>query len=165
MNRVHKMALVVMLVVALLLSACVAPAAQPGAGSSGAAASDQKVKIRWWHIWGGSESSIADNWQKLADEYMAAHPNVEIEITVITGDPYKDKLASNMQAGDPPDLFQTWGGGVLWQYADAGLVQDLSDALAQDGWGDTFLLGQGDQLHFGTISFLVRFSSGARPSF
>lgn len=35
-----------------------------------------KVKIRWWHIWGGSESNIADNWQKLADEYVAAHPRM-----------------------------------------------------------------------------------------
>jgi len=50
-------------------------------------------------------------------------------------------LATNMQAGDPPDLFQTWGGGVLWQYADAGLVQDLTDALAEDGWGETFVPG------------------------
>jgi raffinose/stachyose/melibiose transport system substrate-binding protein len=46
-----------------------------------------------------------------------------------------------MQAGDPPDLFQTWGGGVLWQFADAGLVQDLTDALAEDSWGDNFLPG------------------------
>jgi raffinose/stachyose/melibiose transport system substrate-binding protein len=46
-----------------------------------------------------------------------------------------------MQAGDPPDLFQTWGGGVLWQFADAGLVQDLTDALAEDAWGDSFLPG------------------------
>lgn len=140
MNRVHKLALVVMLVVALLLSACVAPAAQPGAASGGAAASDQKVKIRWWHIW-PEDTQAGANWKKLAEEYMKSHPNIDIEITIIANDPYKEKLATNMQAGDPPDLFQTWGGGVLWQFADAGLVQDLSDALAQDSWGDSFLPG------------------------
>lgn len=142
MNKVRNAVLVVSLLLGLVLSACAAPAS-PGAAAGDAAAPAEtgKVKIRWWHIWGGSESNIADNWQKLADEYVAAHPDVEIEITVITGDPYKDKLASNMQAGDPPDLFQTWGGGVLWQYADAGLVQDLTDALAEDGWGESFLPG------------------------
>jgi len=133
-----------MIVLTLLLSACVAPATpQTGAdantsSASAAGAGDKTVTIRWWHIWGGAETSIADNWQKLADEYMAAHPNVKIDITVLTTG-FPDTLATNMQAGDPPDLFQTWGGGVLWQYADAGLVQDLSDALAQDSWGDNFL--------------------------
>lgn len=144
MKHSRHVVLVLVVVLGLLLAACAPGAVGPATGSSGATgttAEGGKVKIRWWHIWGGSESNIADNWQKLADEYVAAHPNVEIEITVITGDPYKDKLASNMQAGDPPDLFQTWGGGVLWQYADAGLVQDLSDALAEDGWGDSFLPG------------------------
>jgi raffinose/stachyose/melibiose transport system substrate-binding protein len=146
MNKTRTVVIILTLVIGLLLSACVAPSAAPAAQSSGdasnAPATDgDKVTIQWWHIWGGAEVSIADNWQKLADEYMAAHPNVEIEITVITGDPYNQKLASNMQAGDPPDLFQTWGGGELWQYAEAGLVQDLTDALAQDGWGDTFAPG------------------------
>jgi raffinose/stachyose/melibiose transport system substrate-binding protein len=133
--------LALVMVLSLLLSACVAPvptSSEAGGETGSAASGDDTVTIRWWHIWGGAETSIADNWQKLADEYMAEHPNVKIEITVIT-DAFNDVLATNMQAGDPPDLFQTWGGGVLWQYADAGLVQDLTDALAEDGWGDTFL--------------------------
>jgi len=133
---------------ALVLAACVAPAA-PAAGttaSSGTTSNaasttgDKPVTIRWWHIWADPDPARA-NWQNLADEYMKDHPNVKIEITIIPNDPYKEKLATNMQAGDPPDLFQTWGGGVLWQYADAGLVQDLTDALKEDSWGDTFLPG------------------------
>lgn len=153
MNKLHNFMVVVTLLLGLILSACVVanpapapqtaeePAAQSDeAGAEVAAAGDEKVKIRWWHIW-EAEGAEGANWQKLADEYMAAHPEVEIEITIITGDPYKDKLATNMQAGDPPDLFQTWGGGVLWQYADAGLVKDLTEELARDGWGDSFLPG------------------------
>lgn len=141
MRKIRNYAFVLTLVLGMILAACVAPGAAPAAQSGGAAASgDQKVKIRWWHIWSGAENNIAENWQKLADEYTKAHPNVQIEITIY-GDPYKDKLASNMQAGDPPDLFQTWGGGVLWQYADAGLVQDLTDVLKQDSWGDSFVPG------------------------
>lgn len=142
MRNVRSVVLCLTVVLALILSACAPmPQAATGGDTGSAAAEGEQVTIRWWHIWGGAEVSIADNWQKLADEYMAEHPNVNIEITVITGDPYKDTLATNMQAGDPPDLFQTWGGGVLWQYADAGLVQDLTDALAEDGWGDSFLPG------------------------
>lgn len=133
-----------LIIVAMLITACPAPASPGGAGdaaSASGAASPDKVKIRWWHIWPEDTSEAGAYWRKAADEYMVAHPNVEIEITIIANDPYKEKLATNMQAGDPPDLFQTWGGGVLWQFADAGLVQDLSDALGEDGWGDSFLPG------------------------
>ena len=31
-------------------------------------------------------------------------------------------------AGSPPDLFQSWGGGVLKQQVDAGLVKDITAA-------------------------------------
>jgi len=138
MQKLYRL-IACMVVLALVLTACVAPGAAPAASGGAAAQSNsgQKVKIRWWHIW-AAESAEGANWQKLADEYMKAHPNIQVEITIY-GDPYKDKIASNMQAGDPPDLFQTWGGGVLWQYADAGLVQDLTDVLKQDSWGDSFL--------------------------
>src|SRR4051794_952123 len=114
MKKVRSIVLCLMIVLTLLLSACVAPATpQTGAdantsSASAAGAGDKTVTIRWWHIWGGAETSIADNWQKLADEYMAAHPNVKIDITVLTTG-FPDTLATNMQAGDPPDLFQTWG--------------------------------------------------------
>lgn len=140
MQKLRKIGLVVAILTSLLLSACAVPGNAPSEQGSVAANSGEKVKIRWWHIW-AADGPEGTNWQVLADEYMAEHPNVEVEITIITGDPYKDKLATNMQAGDPPDLFQTWGGGVLWQYADAGLVQDLTDVLAQDEWGDSFLPG------------------------
>ena len=32
-----------------------------------------------------------------------------------------------MQAGKPPDLFQSWGGGTLKEQADAGLVKDITE--------------------------------------
>lgn len=142
MQKLYRLA-ALLAVVALVLTACVAPGAAPAATGGGAAQSGaaKQVTIRWWHIWPADTSPEGANWQKLADAYMKDHPNVKVEITIIPNDPYKEKLATNMQAGDPPDLFQTWGGGVLWQYADAGLVQDLTDVLKQDSWGDSFVAG------------------------
>jgi raffinose/stachyose/melibiose transport system substrate-binding protein len=72
---------------------------------------------------------------------MAAHPNVKIEITVLENEAFKQKLATAMQSGSPPDIFQSWGGGVLDQYAAAGLVQDLTPAMQTDGWGDSIAPG------------------------
>ncbi|KAB8141758.1 extracellular solute-binding protein [Chloroflexia bacterium SDU3-3] len=122
-----------------------APADQPGSAATSAPAAataapstdnGQKVKVVWWHI------STADvdkkNWDDMAALYMKDHPNVQIEITVLENEAFKTKLATAMQSGNPPDIFQTWGGGTLQQYAEAGLVQDLTEALKQDGWGDSF---------------------------
>ena len=35
-----------------------------------------------------------------------------------------------MQSGNPPDLFQSWGGGTLAQQVEAGLVRPIDDEIA-----------------------------------
>jgi raffinose/stachyose/melibiose transport system substrate-binding protein len=100
-------------------------------------AAQEKTKISWWHISTMDPGKTA--FQGLADAYMQQHPEVEVEITVIENEAFKQKIATAMQSGEPPDIFQSWGGGVLYEYASAGLVKDISADLAQDGWGDSFL--------------------------
>lgn len=113
-----------------------AAAAALGTAARPAAAQDPTV-ITWWHI------TTQEDQQALmtaaADAFMAENPDVQIEITVLENEAFKSKLATAMQSGEPPDVFQSWGGGVLYQYAEAGLVRDITDALAQDGWGDSFI--------------------------
>lgn len=108
------------------------PTTTPGPITLGSGA----VKINWWHI--STAPDARNNWQALATTYVKSHPNVSIEITVLENQAFKDKLVTVMQSGNPPDLFQSWGGGVLTQYAQAGLIQDLTGALQQNGWGDSF---------------------------
>lgn len=103
-------------------------------GNSSAGSS--KVTITWWHI--NTTDPLKTGWQNLATQYMASHPNVTIKISVIENDPFKTKLNTAMQAGTPPDIFQSWGGGVLQQYAKAGLMKDITPDLQSGGWGDSF---------------------------
>ncbi len=117
--------------------AAAAAAATLGSQVSGLA--QDKQKITWWHITTVEEHKAA--FQELADAYVAENPDIEIEITVLENEAFKQKLATAMQSGEPPDVFQSWGGGVLYQYADAGLVRDISPELSADGWGDSFLPG------------------------
>jgi raffinose/stachyose/melibiose transport system substrate-binding protein len=93
------------------------------------------VVITWWHI--NTNAPESEYWQKVADDYMATNPGVTIEITILENQAFKDRLVTVMQAGDPPDLFQSWGGGVLWQFAEAGLVRDISPELTGE-WEDSF---------------------------
>lgn len=91
------------------------------------------VTIDWWHIQ-NNDPGLTD-WQNMADAYMAEHENVTINITVMENEAFKAAIQTNMQAGDVPDLFQSWGGGGLREQVDAGLVQDITDAVA-DWIGD-----------------------------
>jgi raffinose/stachyose/melibiose transport system substrate-binding protein len=95
------------------------------AATTTAAASGEPVTITWWHI--QNTDPMMTVWQDMANAYMAEHPNVSIEITVMENEAFKAALQTNLQAGDVPDLFQSWGGGGLREQVDAGLVQDITD--------------------------------------
>lgn len=102
--------------------------------SAGMVAAQDQVTIDWWHI--STETSQAAYWQSLADAYMAEHPNVNIEITILENAAFKQRLVTVMQANDPPDLFESWGGAVLWTYADNGLVRNIAPELEGE-WQDS----------------------------
>ena len=108
--------------------------AAPSAAPSSAAPASQAaaVTIKWWHITTGEPGK--SDFQAIADAYTAAHPNVKIEITVLENEAFKTKL-STVDATSVPDLFQSWGGGTLAAQADAGLLQDITTAVAP--WKDT----------------------------
>ena len=84
----------------------------------------EPVTIDWWHIQNSDPGLTL--WQEVADEFMAEHPNVTIDITVYENEAFKTAIAPRLQAGDPPDLFQSWGGGGLIEQVEAGLVKDVT---------------------------------------
>jgi raffinose/stachyose/melibiose transport system substrate-binding protein len=103
-------------------------AATEPAESDTAEPTGDAVTIDWWHIQNTEPSQ--SNWQAVADQLEAEHPGVQIEVTVMENEAFKAAIQTNMQAGDVPDLFQSWGGGGLLQQVDAGLVQDISGEVA-----------------------------------
>ncbi|HEU5472276.1 MAG TPA: extracellular solute-binding protein [Actinophytocola sp.] len=84
--------------------------------------------IEWWHI--QNTPPMLPVWQELADQYTAQHSNVKINITPIENEAFKARLTTVTQSGDAPDIFQTWGGGVLKQQVEAGLAKELTGDLA-----------------------------------
>ncbi len=157
MSRKIYMILSLLMIVAFALSACgspatsapaeepaatQAPAEEPAATEAPATeAPAEKVTVKWWHISTAQEHK--DLWQSMANEYMASHPNVNVEITVLENEAFKTKLTTVMQSGEPPDIFQSWGGGVMNEYANAGLLKDITADLDADGgaWRNTFAPG------------------------
>ena len=101
----------------------------------------EPVTVEWWHITTVDPGKTL--WQDMANEYMAAHPNVTINITVLENEAFKTKLTTVMQGGTPPDIFQSWGGGTMNDQANAGLLQDITSYLDADGgaWRNSFAPG------------------------
>jgi raffinose/stachyose/melibiose transport system substrate-binding protein len=130
-NKIVKIFSFIMIAV-LLMAAAPAPAV------AAAPAKADKVVINWWHITTSDPGKT--DWQKMADAYMKAHPNVDIKITVLENEAFKTKLTTVMQSGEVPDIFQSWGGGGLAEQIDAGLLKDVTaDLDANNGeWRNSF---------------------------
>lgn len=93
-------------------------------GSSGSGDPNAAQTIEWWHI--ANTPPLLPVWQQLADAYTAQHSNVKINITPIENEAFKAKMTTETQSGHAPNLFHTWGGGVLKQQVDAGLVKEIT---------------------------------------
>lgn len=106
--------------------------------SFGVVAAQDPVVIDWWHISTRAEGQAY--WQGLADKYTEMHPNVTFNITVLENAAFKERLTTVMQAGDAPDIFQSWGGAVLWTYAKNGLTRNIAPELTANNneWKDSF---------------------------
>jgi len=158
MSRKIYVILSILLIAAFALTACGAPAteappapaeptqpAEPAATEAPAEPAmteemAEPVTVTWWHI--TTKDPGLSDWKKMADDYMAAHPNVTIEITVLENEAFKTKLTTVMQSGDPPDIFQSWGGGTFNQQVEAGLLKDITaDLDADSAWRDSFAPG------------------------
>lgn len=132
----------------LLFSGCSA-GAEEGSG-------DGDTTIEWWHI--QTQDPTRGVWQELADEFEADHPGVTIDINVQNDPEFKTGLDARAQAGDMPDLFQTWGGGVLANQVNAGLVQDLTDSTSD--WIDTLAPGAVAGLQIAGKQYGIPYDSG-----
>ena len=140
----HRRLVGVLGVIAVLVGACAgggassAPSTAPSVGPASQAPSTApstaaNVEINWWHIQNNDPGKSL--WQALADEYMAAHPNVKVNLTVLENDAFKTKLTTEEAGGKTPDLFQSWGGGGMAQEVKAGLLKDITADVAS--WKDT----------------------------
>jgi raffinose/stachyose/melibiose transport system substrate-binding protein len=140
-----------LLIAVFSLTACGKPAAtateaekpteESGVIAEPTATVAKPVTIEWWHIQTTDPGKTM--WQKYANDYVALHPNVTINITVLENQSFKDKLTTVMQSGNPPDIFQSWGGGTMKAFTEAGMTKDITPDLDADGgaWRNSFAPG------------------------
>ncbi|MCT7353283.1 extracellular solute-binding protein [Streptomyces sp. 15-116A] len=96
-----------------------------GCGGDSDSGSSGTTTIEWWNI--STTQPTKDVWAALAKKFEAQNPTVKVKIVQLENDAYKSKMTALTSSGKLPDIFHTWGGGVLKQQVDAGLVEDLTD--------------------------------------
>ena len=107
-----------------------APSAAPSTASEAPSQAAEPVTIDWWHIQNNDPGKSL--WQEMADEFTADHPNVTVAITILENDTFKPKLTTEIQGGNVPDLFQSWGGGGMREQVEAGVLKDITGDVS--GW-------------------------------
>ncbi|MGG1551965.1 ABC transporter substrate-binding protein [Paenibacillus ferrarius] len=99
-----------------------APAATSGAATSAAPATGKPVTIKMFQF----KVEIADQLNKLVQEYQKLNPNVKIQVdTVGGGADYGAALLAKFNSGDKPDIFNNGGFSDLDKWIDN--LEDLSD--------------------------------------
>ncbi|MEU5880063.1 extracellular solute-binding protein [Spirillospora sp. NPDC047279] len=125
-------------------------------GDSDDSGGSSKVTIEWWNI--ATTEPGKTLWPTAARAYEAAHPNVQIKLTSLENDAYKSKMTAQTTSGKLPDIFHTWGGGVLEQQVQAGLVKDLTGGVAP--WIGSLLPISVQPYQFGGKTYAVPYDIG-----
>jgi raffinose/stachyose/melibiose transport system substrate-binding protein len=111
-------------VLLILLAAGVAFAT----GSGESAAPGQKKVIELWHI--QTTAPFPEIIQGSVDRFMAANPDYQVNISMIANDSFKEKIAVAVRSGQTPDIFHSWSGGTMEEYADNDIIVDLSSYIS-----------------------------------
>lgn len=69
---------------------------------------------------------------EMASAYEASHPDVKINIRKF-GQDYKTMLSTALQSKDAPAVIYSWGGGVLTDQVNAGLLRQIDSVVSDDG--------------------------------
>jgi raffinose/stachyose/melibiose transport system substrate-binding protein len=84
------------------------------------------VTLNWWHN-ANQAGPLQTYWQKVADDFHAAHPTVTVKISAIeTNDLQRNRIPAALLSGSPPDIFQAWGGGEIVEQVGSGYLKDIT---------------------------------------
>lgn len=128
-------------VVALLGAACGGAGSATTAGGTGqdgattafTAASGDKVEIRWYCCLGtGEDPAQLPTEEQVVADFNASHPNINLSFEVVTYDAARDTLATQIAAGNGPDIVGPVGVGGAEAFHGQWL--DLAPLIEETGY-------------------------------
>jgi raffinose/stachyose/melibiose transport system substrate-binding protein len=85
-----------------------------------------------------SNPQTLEIWKGAAQQFESAHPGVKVQFDYLENEAFKAKLPTLLQSKDRPSLFHSWGGGVMYEQISSGICQDITKAVSEGGFKDTF---------------------------
>lgn len=121
--------------------------------------------VTMMHVEQGEPTTAA--WEKIASDFEAQNPGVDIQIQYLENEAFKAKLPTMLQSDERPDIFYSWGGGVLKEQSTTGTIQDLTEAMDADGgaWRNSFSPGIFAGLRFDDRIWAVPYKTGSMAIF
>src|SRR5438270_455162 len=99
-------------------------------------AAQAETVIKILHI--QTNPKILAIWTEAAQRYESAHPGVKVQFNYLENEAFKAKLPTLLQSKDRPSAFHSWGGGVMHEQVSSGICQDITKAISEGGFKDTF---------------------------
>jgi raffinose/stachyose/melibiose transport system substrate-binding protein len=87
-----------------------------------------QTTVTYLNIATGTDKELME---QLAAEYEAANPGINIELPTLENEAFKAKLTTLLQSAEAPDIFHSWGGGVFYEQARAGVLRDVTGVITQ----------------------------------
>ena len=81
---------------------------------------------------------VLEMWKEAAQEFEKLRPGVKVQFDYLENEAFKAKLPALLQSKDRPSVFHSWGGGVMYEPINAGVCQNITKAIEEDGFKDTF---------------------------
>src|SRR5690606_38567080 len=110
-----------MLVSLIGLTACQTAESESASQGGG---SGEEITLDLWHFDPGARQEVYDDAIKRFEE---KNPGVKVNALQIPNDDYKQRIMVSMSGGTPPDVFASWGGGWLKEFAESNMVKDLTN--------------------------------------
>jgi len=96
----------------------------------------QEVTLKFLHRW--TQEPDSTFFEEVVANYEEQNPNINIDMEVVSNDPFKEKIKIILGTENAPDVFFTWPGEFTNRFIRAGQVMDLTSYM-EDGWGDTLI--------------------------
>lgn len=124
-------------------------AAAENSGNTG-----EKVSVVLATNWGEGDAKY-DYFYPLFEKFQEEHKDtMEITLQTYSTEDYKTKIKTQTASGDLPDVFTYWGGGMMKDMVDAGLLLNVDDYFAasssvskedfEDGAFEYYVSGDGN---------------------
>ena len=87
-----------------------------------------QTTVKWLHI--EVNPGQVKIWEEVARAFEAKNPGVKVEMQFLENEAYKAKLPTILQSRDRPHIIYSWAGGVLKAQIEAGVLEDITAAVA-----------------------------------